>query len=33
MEVISILILMLAGHFVGDFVLQPGPMSSGKKSE
>lgn len=30
MEVISILILMLAGHFVGDFVLQPGPMSSGK---
>lgn len=30
MEVISILLLMLAGHFVGDFVLQPGPMSSGK---
>lgn len=30
MEVISILLLMLAGHFVGDFVLQPAPMSSGK---
>lgn len=30
MEVISILLLMIAGHFVGDFVLQPAPMSSGK---
>ncbi|MAM70048.1 MAG: hypothetical protein CMP91_02730 [Gammaproteobacteria bacterium] len=30
MEVLSILLLMLAGHFVGDFVLQPAPMSSGK---
>ncbi len=30
MEVLSILLLLLAGHFVGDFVLQPSPMSSGK---
>lgn len=30
MEVFSILLLLLAGHLVGDFVLQPSPMSSGK---
>ncbi len=30
MEALSLLILMLAGHLVGDFVLQPAPMSSGK---
>ena len=30
MDVLSILLLLLAGHFVGDFVLQTSPMSSGK---
>lgn len=30
MDVLTLFFLLLIGHAVGDYVLQPGPMSTGK---